>query len=94
MLTAGERVWKAIERIPAAVFGGLVIFLALLGLPLALLMVLLFRRRFLSSPRPGKLGLEDVLRGVFRLSSICGIVMILLIGFGLVMSTLIDRFLL
>jgi hypothetical protein len=74
---------NAITRIAATVFGWLVLFLALLGLPAALAVALLFRRRFLSSLRPGKLGLEDVLRGLFRLSSICGAVMILLVVLGL-----------
>jgi hypothetical protein len=77
---------KAIERIAATVFGGVVLFLALLGLPVALVVALVFHQQFLSSPRPGKLGLEDVLRGLFWLSSMCGAVMILLIGLGLVIG--------
>jgi hypothetical protein len=77
---------RAIERIAATVFGCLVVFLALLGLPFALVIASLFRRRFLSSPRPGILGLEDVLRGMFALSSLCGTAMILLIGLGLVIG--------
>jgi hypothetical protein len=62
----------------------------MLGLPLALVVVVLFRQRFLSSPRPGKLGLEDVLRGVYWLSSMCGIVMIFMIVLGLVIGRLRD----
>jgi hypothetical protein len=81
-------VWKALERIGATALGCLVLFLAALGLPLALVVALLFHRRFLSSPRPGKLGLEDVFRGMFRLSSMCGAVMILLVVLGLVIGRL------
>jgi hypothetical protein len=72
-----------IGRIGATVLGCLVLSLALLGLPFALAVALLFRRRFFSSPRPGKQGLEDVFRGMYWLSSICGAAMVLLIVLGL-----------
>jgi hypothetical protein len=41
---------------------------------------LLFRRRFLSSPRPGKLGCEDWLGRYGRLAVICGLITVLLLG--------------
>ena len=78
---------EAIQRIAATVLGCLVLLLALVGLPIALVVALFFRGRFLSSPRPGKSGLEDVFGGIFRLSSICGAAMaILLIVLELVLG--------
>ena len=41
---------------------------------------MLFRRRFLSSPRPGKLACEDWLGRYGRLAVICGLITVLLLG--------------
>jgi hypothetical protein len=75
--------WRAIKPIAVKLLGCLIFILAMFGLPLALVAVFLFSRRLLSSPRPGKLGLEDVLRRAYRLSAMCGVVMVLLIVLGL-----------
>ncbi len=76
----------AVMRIAALMLGCLVSLLALLGIPLALVVILLFRRRLLSSPRPGRLGLEDVLRRAYRLSATCGAVMVVLVALGLIIA--------
>jgi len=81
-----DSVWQAIKQFGATVLGCLVLFLALLGLPFALVLALFFRRRFLSSPRSGKPGLEDVLRGMYWLSAVCGAVMILVIVLAIVIG--------
>jgi hypothetical protein len=64
-------------RCAGGLVAGLTLALALLGFPLALMVALLVRRRFLRSSRPGKLGLEDVISGLGRLSCICGLAIVL-----------------
>jgi len=71
-----KNAWSAIKPIALTVVGTLAVLLALFGCPLAIVLALLFPR-LKSASRPGKLGMEDVLRNVLRLSLICGLAMAL-----------------
>jgi hypothetical protein len=76
--------WKAIQQIAGGVIVSMVFVLAILGLPLALVISLVFHRRFWSSSRAGKLGLEDIFRGFSRLAVMSGLATVLLLAtFGL-----------
>jgi len=83
-----RKAWKAIEPIASPVIGVVTLMLAVFGLPLALVVAVLLRRRFLCSSRPGKLGLEEVFNGLIKLSWICGLAMVLLLA---VLGLLLDR---
>ncbi len=72
--------WKIIRQIAGGLAFSPVLVLAILGLPLAVVISLVFRRRFWSSPRPGKLGLEDIFRGFGRLSVMSGLATALLLA--------------
>jgi len=69
--------WKAVRMIGIAVLVIVLAPLTFLGLPFAILAALLFPR-LISSPRQGKLGMEDVIHAFLRLSVICGIAAALL----------------
>jgi hypothetical protein len=69
---------NTIASIPAQMVLCAAFLLVIIGLPLAFAVSLVFRERYWSSPRPGKLGLEDVFRGFLGLSSVCGLATVVL----------------
>jgi hypothetical protein len=81
-----RKAWIAVKPFILSVLGVLVFMLAVVGLPLAAVVVLFFHWWLFRSTRPGKLGLEDVMGVLLRLSAICGLVMALLIALGLLLD--------
>jgi hypothetical protein len=78
--------WKTIEPVALSLIATLVALLALLGLPLAIMVVVFFHRWLFRSTRPGKQGLEDVFGRLLRLSCICGVPMSLFLVLGLLLG--------
>jgi hypothetical protein len=73
------KAWEAIGRIASPVIATVLGLLAAVGFPLAVVLALLFPR-LIAASRPGKLGLEEVLRNYARLCWECGLALVLLLG--------------
>jgi hypothetical protein len=84
-----RKAWEAIEPFARPVLTSIAMVLACVGLPLALLIALIFHHQFFSSTRPGKFGLEDIIGRFMLLALICGVAALVLIGIlGLIFANL------
>jgi hypothetical protein len=69
-----KQIGRAISAFASGVIEICLPLLAVVGLPFAIVIAVLFGRRYLSSPRPGVFGVNDVLKRFYRLSWVCGLI--------------------
>jgi hypothetical protein len=80
------KTWQAVHQFVLSIVAAAAFVLAVIGLPFAILVAVLFSQRYFSSTRPGVLGLEDVIRALIGLAWKWGLATAALALLGLIIA--------